>query len=177
MKKILTFVAIVVVGVAMVSCGNQTSKSATKSVVDKLNSATTVDEVERLLDGTTWHYTENLSHSEIQGWCKVSFNNGLYTTYYAKPSDGKWTKGGEGKYEVYEGRYSNTGEKYIAVSWEGKMQVDWLVLPCEFTLTMDNFQLVIGSSFSDSLRRLNNMWDTSSPKMRGYMTYGDYDWK
>ena len=180
MKKYLILSIALFFCMIATSCSNSSKSKVAqryeKTVPEKLKEAKSIQEVEQLIDGTTWHFTENLSISEIKGWCKVSFNNGQYTTYYAKPSDGKWTEGGHGRYVVSEGRYSNTGEKYIAVSWEGDMQVDWLPLPCEFTLTMDNFQLVIGSSLSDHLRRMQNRWDTSSPKMRGYMSYGDYNW-
>ncbi len=157
----------------------------TKPIYEQIKEAQSCEEASRLIDGTTWHYTENLSTSNIGGWVKVSFKNGHYTTYHARPADGKWTKGGEGIYHITEGRYSNTGEKYISVSWEGDMSIEFLTVPCQFTLTLDNFQLHVGSNLIDGMSTLNDrfagrsyQYSAMRKKMDlvGTMEFGDYSW-
>ena len=163
---------------------NQTS-TPQKSIPERIMEATAQEEVSSLLNGTTWHYTEDLSKSEIGGWLKVVFNDGQYTTYYANPSDGAWTEGGRGTYNVSEGRYANTGGKYFAVSWEGTMKFDYLEIPCEMTMTIDKagFQLNVGSSL---MRGMNNLTmgiqegayynATHNQTYKGMMEFGDYSW-
>lgn len=170
--------------VSTISCNQVSIESKIKNVKTKV-------EAEKLINGTTWHYTENLSTSEIGNWIKVTFNNGKYITYYANPADGEWTKGGEGSYKIEEGRYSNTGEKYISVLWEGDMIVERMIpLSCEFALTLDNFQLNITSKMLDGISHMNNLFSgmdfTSAhysaatrkkANWTGQMKFGDYIWK
>lgn len=175
-----------------ISCSNSSNKSNEqesqvyeKTVPEKIQEATSVQEVSKLIDGTTWHYTEDLSKSKIGGWLKVVFSNGQYITYYANPSDGKWTEGGRGVYEVSEGRYSNTGGRYYAVSWEGNMKFDWVKIPCEMTMTMDKdgCQLNVSSSFMKGINSLTMGIQegayynaTHSQVYTGEMSFGDYTW-
>lgn len=176
------------ISMMLCGCGNSQNQSASieKSIPAKISEATSVAEACNLLNGTTWHYTENLSTSEIGCWLKVSFNNGQYVSYYAMPSDGKWTEGGRGEYEISEGRYSNTGEKYIAVNWKGKAKQEWLDYDAEFALTLDNFQLNVGSEQMDAIAHLNNInkygfggaaFRRTKYSATGVMDFGDYNWK
>ena len=149
----------------------------TKSTREKIQEATNADEVHQLLDGTTWHYTINLDNSEIGCWLKVVFHGDEYTSYYALPSDGQWTEDTSGTYEIEEGRYANTGERYISIRWEGNIKNPELniLLPCDMTMTTDNFQLGVHSSQMDAV-----LWNGHGMMkkiiMKGHMVYGDYTW-
>ena len=158
-----------------------------KPIPEKLMESQNIKEISNLLNGTTWHYTEDLTTSEIGGWLKVKFNNGQFVTYYATPQDGKWTEGGRGKYEVSEGRYANTGEKYYAVSWEGKMMFDRLDLPCEMVMTIGKkgFQLNVTSSVFNAMKAITMGVNEAAyyaathkdQVFSGRMEFGDYEWK
>ena len=156
------------------------AKVVEKSVDQKIREAKTVAEVRRLIDGTTWHYTEDLSYSKIGCWLKVVFRGGQYTCYYAKPSDGKWTKSKSGTYKIEEGRYSNTGEKYISVKWDGDIFAEFMAVPCEFEMTTDNFTVHVFSSFTDHMNTaLHGHYYTATRGRThgsGQMEFGDYTW-
>lgn len=189
MKKISLIFMIATIAIIIPSCGNnETTSQQTvpqKTIPEKIMEANSVQEIKNLIDGTTWHYTENLDNSEIGGWLEVKFKNGEYITYYAQPSDGKWTEGGRGKYEVSEGRYSNTGSKYYAVSWKGDMKITPFTIPCEMTMTMDKdgFQLNVGSSLMNGMNSLTMGIKeaayynaTHKNVFTGRMEYGEFSW-
>lgn len=156
-----------------------------KSIPERLIAAENLNEIKKLIDGTTWHYTENLSNSEIGGWLKVYFKNGQYITYYATPSDGEWTEGGRGRYEITEGRYANTGKKFYGVNWKGDMKLNWITIPCEMLMTIDKdgLQLNVGSSFMNGMRSLSMGINeaayynaTHKNVFTGKIEFGDYVW-
>lgn len=144
---------------------------------EKIKSAPDAETVQTLLDGTTWHYTENLDDSEVGCWLKVVFSGTDFTTYYALPSDGYWTRDSTGTYEVREGRYANTGERYISIHWGGHIKNPILknLLSCDMAMTTDNFQLNVHSPVMDAvLWKGNGMMEKVI--MKGRMAYGDYSW-
>lgn len=158
---------------------NNTTTQQEISIEDRVRNAQSIDEVNQLLNGTTWHYTENLDDSDIGCWIKVEFNNGNYTSYYALPSDGQWTRDESGVYELKEGYYSNTGEKYISVHWDGNIKNPrlGLTIPCDMALTIDHdaVQLNVHSSQIDAV--LYNGHGSIKPIiMTGQMEYGDTQW-
>lgn len=147
------------------------------SIVDKLKDVSALEEAKNLLNGTTWHYTENLDDSDIGCWIKVEFNNGKYTSYYALPSDGKWTRDKSGTYQLEEGRYTNTGNKYISVNWEGNIKNPQLglTIPCEMAFTLSGHELNVHSPQIDAV-----LYDGRGMMkqiiMKGDMSFGDYNW-
>ncbi|MBO5296779.1 MAG: hypothetical protein J6B03_04200 [Candidatus Homeothermus sp.] len=143
---------------------------------EKIKNAKTIEDVRTLLNGTTWHYTENLSDSQIEGWFKVRFEDNNYISYTALPSYGTWTETERGQYKISEGRFSNTGEKYICVEWKSKLKVDYLDIPCEFALTTNNFQVRVTSSLLDGMSRIENIYSTKHYAKYGIMEFGDYVW-
>ena len=190
MKRILLSLLSCLLLIGIVSCGNNKSTSDTdttdtvnttaikkKSITEKMQEATTIDEVKQLLNGTTWHYTENLDNSEIGCWIKVEFNGNNYTTYYALPSEGQWTKAQTGTYTVKECRYVNTGKKYISIHWDGSIKNPQLgiILPCDMAFTSDDFGLRVHSPQMDAV-----LYDGRGMMkqiiMNGTMEYGDYKW-
>ncbi len=161
---------------------NGTTKE--NKIVTEIQEVKTVKEAGKLINGTTWHHTENLSTSKIKCWVKVSFKNGRFTSYYAKPSDGKWTQGGSGNYKISEGRFANTGTKYISVCWKDEMKLDGRInYPCEFYFVLNDFQLHIGSEFMDGLARMNDYFKGDYFNVRNQidiaveMEFGDYSWE
>lgn len=156
-----------------------------ETVPEKIAEANSVQEISNLIDGTTWHYTENLKYSDIGCWLKVEFHNGSYTTYYAHPTDGEWTEGGRGSYEVGEGRFSDSGEKYYRIDWKGDMKFNYIKIPCEMTLSIseDGFQLHVGSSLMRHANALTMGANASAyynathnQTYSGKMEFGDYTW-
>ena len=131
--------------------------------LNNLKNVKSVNEFEELIDGTTWHFTQNLNKTEIPCWIMVTFDNGKYKTYYANPSDGYWTEGGNGEYVVEESRYSNTGEKFYVIVWEGQMQ------------------LIKGFDISGTFALTHNgefyIHPFVGPVVSGIMEYGNYEWK
>ena len=83
-----------------------------------------------------------------------------------------------------EGRYANTGNKYLSVTWEDEMKFEgWLTTPCQFMLTLDDFQLHVGSKFMDGLAATSSYLKHGNPyyppdkmDLRGEMEFGDYTW-
>lgn len=167
------FIIICLLAGFMCGCNNSNSTQMSQqekeiTIEQRIRDVQTIEEASKLIDGTTWHYTENLSSSKIGFWVKVSFNNGQATSYYANPSDGQWTKSKESaNYQIEEGRYSNTGERYIAVKWKGQ---GYMGLPCNYALILDSFQLAVQNALPDL--------DTFKmlPPDYGIMEFGDYEW-
>lgn len=111
-----------------------------------LQNVTTIQDAKQLIEGTVWEHTVNTDESELGYWVKVEFANGRYKTFYMNPSDEDWTNGGEGVYEIKDGKFSNTGEKYIAVYWEGGGCLGW---PMKYALVLNNFQITATSVLPD----------------------------
>ncbi len=151
-------ILIATVVVVIIGCGvlfallNETSnpnKQQTNdipSVEAKLHNVRTIQEAKQLIEGTVWEHTVNTDESELGYWIKVEFANGRYKTFYMNPSDEGWTNGGEGVYEIKEGKFANTGEKYVAVYWEGGGYKGW---PMKYTLVLNNFQITVQSAVPD----------------------------
>lgn len=161
------------------SGGASEQVAKTKSAEKKIQKASTTDEVRQLINGTTWHYTENLSNSQIGCWLKVEFKDGQYTSYYAQPDDGKWTKDQSGSFEIKEGRYSNTGERYISVCYDGNIVLPQIgtTIPCKIQITTDNFQLNVQSNYLTMLDRMSGGSGVGHHmNLTGTMKYGDYSW-
>lgn len=116
------------------------------SVETELQNVQTVQEAKQLIEGTVWEHTVNTDESELGYWVKVEFANGRYKTFYMNPSDDDWSNGGEGTYEIKEGKFANTGEKYIAVYWEGGGYLGW---PTKYALVLNNFQITVQSALPD----------------------------
>ncbi len=148
-----------------------------KPTDEKIKSASDAEVVQTLLDGTTWHYTENLDDSEVGCWLKVEFSGKNYTAYHALPSDGEWTRDSTGTYELREGRYANTGERYISIHWGGHIKNPILknLLSCDMAMTTDNFQPNVHSPVMDAI-----LWKGQGMMekviMKGRMDFGDYSW-
>ena len=111
-----------------------------------LQNVTTIQDAKQLIEGTVWEHTVNTDESELGYWVKVEFANGRYKTFYMNPSDDDWSNGGEGTYEIKEGKFANTGEKYIAVYWEGGGYLGW---PTKYALVLNNFQITVQSALPD----------------------------
>lgn len=195
MKHVLTCIAvifllfIIIIPVIAIKTGSEkTSPEETvpeETVLGKIAEANSVQEISNLINGTTWHYTEDLKYSDIGCWLKVKFHNGSYTTYYAQPMDGEWTEGGRGTYEVGEGRFRNTGGHYYRIDWKGDMKFNYIEIPCEMTLSIskDGFRLHVGSSLMRQANALTMGANASAyynathnQTYSGKMEFGDYTW-
>lgn len=192
MNKLIYLFVACTMSFVMASCGgdsksdkaaNDTMAKATEAIAEdkstdvKIREASTKEEVRQLLNGTTWHYTENLDNSHIGCWLKVEFKDGKYTSYYALPSDGKWTKDTSGSFELNEGRYTNTGRRYISVYYKGNIKNPQLglTIPCEIEFTTDDFQLNVHSPEIDAVLH-DGSGLIKRVDMKGTMEYGNYSW-
>ena len=174
---IVAFYVITIATLASESSGSSASGSGIKH---KLQTATTIEEARELIDGTVWHYTKNTSDpdDQIGFWMKVEFHGDTYTHYRADPSDGEWEKVREGTYEIVEERYSNTGEKYIAVKWDGSETL----LPLQISLSLETFRFAATTkelSLPSPDYIYGNIYRTPKPAQTryGYMELGDYEWE
>ena len=156
---IMAVVAVVIIGCgvlfALLGERNAESKGETldiPSIETRLRNVGTIQDARLLIEGTVWEHTVNTDESELGYWLKVEFANGRYKSFYMLPSDDGWTYGGEGSYEITEGKFSNTGERYIAVHWEGKGYSGW---PMKYALVLNNFQVTAVSSVPDPDRLSN----------------------
>ena len=151
---IVAVVAVMVVGCGVLAAlfGNGSDDPIAQqtrdipSVEAELRNVATMQEARQLVEGTVWEHTVNTDESELGFWVKVEFANGRYRSYYMQPSDEGWTAGGEGTYEIREGKFANTGEKYIAVYWEGRGYRGW---PMKYILVLNNFQITVQSAVPD----------------------------
>ena len=171
------YIIVIIATLASESSGSSASGS---SIKHKLQTATTIEEARELIDGTVWHYTKNTSDpdDQIGFWMKVEFHGDTYTHYRADPSDGKWEKVREGTYEIVEERYSNTGEKYIAVKWDGSETL----LPLQISLSLETFRFAATTkelSLPSPDYIYGNIYRTPKPAQTryGYMELGDYEWE
>ena len=179
MKKAISLILLLLVSVIFVSCDMKNTKdektiAKKETIKEKVKKVKSVNEFIKLLNGTTWHYTESLSNSEIGCWLKLEFSGDEYTLYHALPGDGKWTLNNKGKlYDCGESRYSNTGKKYFYVTCRGEILNSTkyrFKIPAEIAIT-NNHQLLVFSEEIDAL--IGNGRETT---LRGIIDYGDYSW-
>ena len=81
----------------------------------------TKEEIISNLNGSVWTFTEPVNvFSNVlleSRWTRLEFKNGKVYIQRALPSDGSWGDPETKDYEVFDGRYSDTGEKYAAVKF------------------------------------------------------------
>lgn len=171
---------VVVIGIALAwwFMGGRDNTTMQHDLEEKLHQATTEEEVVNLINGTTWHCT---NASQLPGWLQVSFKNGHYTCYSATPSDGEWTQTGSGTYTVSEGRFANTGKKYVCIEWECDFRIIKFkdTLPCEFRFFPINGQIDVYCHYAwrlnRALRGIQFNLDEEKPAS-GIMHLGEYKW-
>lgn len=149
------------------------SKTTEIPLERKLREATTTDEVKKLLNGTTWHCLQNDRSGAMSWWTQVKFEGDNFICYTANPSDGHWTEAGRGSYKIGEGRFANTGEPYIYLSWNadggkvlGGLTCEYLFIPTnrQFEFSCRTLQVVQGDWYGDPIVE------------KGTMILGDYKW-
>lgn len=90
----------------------------------------TVDNVRNNIEGTEWTYMKQFEGTGDY-WHRLSFKNGVVYHYEVFPSDGEWGEPKVYSYTVVEGRYANTGQKYIGLEWEGSLGGKWTFIPAD----------------------------------------------
>lgn len=79
----------------------------------------TIEGVREFIQNKVWTYTDPIEEGEkFNMWCRIVFKDGKVYYYQVSPSKGKWGEPHICDYTIEEGRYSNTGEKYVAIRWE-----------------------------------------------------------
>lgn len=79
---------------------------------------TTIENVQKNLDGTVWTWTEPLRDKDLESykfWKRFEFKNNKLYIQTAAPSKGEWGEATEHNYKVEEKRNVNTGKKIIVV--------------------------------------------------------------
>lgn len=154
-------------------------ESDTKSIPleRKLREAQNTDEVKKLLNGTTWHCLQNDRSGAMSWWTQVKFEGDNFICYTANPSDGHWTEAGRGSYEIGQGRFANTGEQYVYLTWTAEGGKVLAKLPCEYVFIPTNRQFEITCKALDSASRgISGNWYAPSTKETGTMILGEYEW-
>lgn len=72
----------------------------------------TIESTSRYINNTVWTHT--LVGSGV--WMKFVFSDGRVAVYSAFPRNGEWGEPQIYSYEIDEGRYSDTGERYVSVT-------------------------------------------------------------
>lgn len=173
MKKTISIILLFIVSVIVISCDVNNNKIKEEAITEKLEKVNSVEEFKKLLNGTTWHYTEPLNSSKIGCWLKVEFSGDEYTFYYANPSDGKWTMDNKGKFEISESRYHNTGEKFYKVTFEGG------ILGPSGTVCDENAEINFTNECYFHIHSLVLsilIADGKTNALVGKAEYGDYSW-
>ena len=150
----------------------ESEKVSKYSTLQLIQRATDEEELRCLLDGTVWTYTGNLSsYSDKFGyWVRVQFDGETVFQSWAFPSDGKWGGTKTDTYMITKGYYSNTGEKYIAIKWNGPGSYG---LPCEYSLIPREMQLYARSALP-SLEPSNYGKKESFKSV--CVSFGDFHW-
>ena len=112
----------------------------------------TIESTRKYIENTTWTYTERGANF----WYKLEFKNGKVYEYMSFPAKGEW---GEPykiftSYEIEERRFSDTGEKFIAVSFyeEGESHSYCSLAPKQgsFKILFDQY---------DNMKPTDYVWD------------------
>lgn len=150
----------------------ESEKVSKYSTLQLIQRATDEEELRCLLDGTVWTYTGNLSsYSDKFGyWVRVQFDGETVSQSWAFPSDGKWGGAKTDTYMITKGYYSDTGEKYIAIKWNGPGSYGF---PCEYSLVPREMQLYARSALP-SLEPSNYGKKESFKSVR--ISFGDFHW-
>jgi hypothetical protein len=86
-----------------------------KKVKKDPSTISSIEEAKAFIEGKTFMATpagaDNL-------WFKASFSNGSFTLYTATPQIGTWGEAHRGTYEMGQGRYRDTGQKFFYVRME-----------------------------------------------------------
>lgn len=79
---------------------------------------TTIEGVRQGIEETIWTYTKVIGEDDnFNLWCRLEFHDGKLYYQEVSPSEGEWGEPQICDYTVSEERYSNTGERFIAVHW------------------------------------------------------------
>ena len=79
----------------------------------------TIEGVREFIQNEVWTYTDPIEEGEkFNMWCRIVFKDGKVYYYQVSPSKGEWGEPHICDYTIEEGRYSNTGEKYVAIRWK-----------------------------------------------------------
>lgn len=112
----------------------------------------TVDDVQRNIEGTIWTYTEVGSKL----WFKLVFRNGMADFYCSFPAKGEWGEPSASYcYTIEEHRYSNTGERYVAVD----MKRDYSDEHWCYQLIPENGQASFGFGNPFIMNPTDYVWD------------------
>lgn len=78
----------------------------------------TVEKARQNIEGTIWTYTKVIGEDDTFNlWCRLVFRDGKLLYQAVSPSRGDWGEPTVCDYTIDEERYSNTGERFIAIHW------------------------------------------------------------
>lgn len=80
------------------------------------------------IEGTEWTYMDEFSGTGDY-WHRLQFKDGKVYHYEVFPSKGNWGEPTVSSYSIVEGRYGNTGQKYIGIEWEESLDSKWTFVP------------------------------------------------
>lgn len=124
MKKLVFIIVLPII--LLCACNNNTgnngydtqadygqSKPAPKAELTPKEKFATIESTKKYIENTVWTYTKP---GQLETWKKLEFKNGKAYEYLTYPSSGSWGEVREVlSYKLKEERYSDTGEKYIAI--------------------------------------------------------------
>lgn len=95
-----------------------------------------IEKVKTNLNGTIWTYTASIGENDMFNmWCRLEFKNDKLYYCEVSPSEGDWGNPQVCDYTIEEKRYSNTGERYVGVFWEGSLMMKYVFVPSERSIS------------------------------------------
>ena len=88
-----------------------------------------VDQAKQSIENTSWTFYEDIREgANYDRWCRLKFKNGKLYFYEVSPAKGEWGNPEICDYIVEERRYSDTGRKYVCITWHTYL-MDYMLIP------------------------------------------------
>lgn len=97
---------------------------------EKLQMYSSVEDVSKNIKDTYWTFTRDLNYTDgVDRWYRLHFTDGKLYFYEVSPSEGDWGEPLVVAYEIEEKRYSNNGERYVRIRWDGILDITYTFIP------------------------------------------------
>lgn len=125
---IIGIIAVVVIGVVINE--KTIDYSDQKEEHLRMEMYSSIDSVSKNIDSTFWTFTEDLSTVDgVDRWYRLHFKDGKLYFYEVSPSEGNWGEPLVTNYKIEERRYSNNGEKFVCITWNGSLGFSYTLVP------------------------------------------------
>lgn len=116
----------------LVACSNEKAIDYSDQKEEQLylEMYSSIDSVSKNIDSTFQTFTEDLSTVDgVDRWYRLNFKDGKLYFYEVSPSEGNWGEPLVTNYKIEERRYSNNGEKFVCITWNGSLGFSYTLVP------------------------------------------------